>query len=382
MSNSFLFSIITITYNEEKRIGNTLKSVYSQSFSDYEHIIEDGFSSDNTVSIVKKVKAQYSLSNLVVYQEKDSGLYDAMNRAIKRAKGKYICFLNSGDSFYDENVLKSVADYINNYPNMDWYYGDSIVVFPNGDEYYQACCTYENISGEVDYKELRQTDIDFVHQSLFASKRCFERSLFDTTYQLRAEFAWYLDNVMKGCKVKKMNIPISCYAFGGTSDRAESAVVNRDELLRMYKEYDILTPKREFELTSDRWGIMLKRDVYNKWLALKQAGYNIEEYLLVNNYHEVAIYGYGDLGNHLINELKRSKVRVNAIIDRASRYSYQGVPFFSPEDFSEQVDAIIICAVASYTQIKHLLEKKISVPIISLDNILEEMWEMRMDADI
>lgn len=99
-----LFSIITVCYNAAGTIGRTLKSVDAQTFTDYEHLIVDGASTDGTQALVQ------SLPNGArrMTSEHDAGLYDAMNKGLSFASGKYVIFLNAGDAFHDADVL---ADY-------------------------------------------------------------------------------------------------------------------------------------------------------------------------------------------------------------------------------------------------------------------------------
>ena len=98
-------SIITATFNSAKTIKDTLESVRAQQYSQVEHIIVDGLSSDGTLPIVN----QYS-NIAVVISEKDSGIYDAMNKGIRLASGEVIGILNSDDVYADGNVLNEVAE--------------------------------------------------------------------------------------------------------------------------------------------------------------------------------------------------------------------------------------------------------------------------------
>lgn len=100
-----LFSIITVTWNAASVIAPTLESVQRQSSSDYEMLIIDGASSDDTLAIVR----QASIAGLRVFSEPDKGLYDAMNKGISRARGRYLIFLNAGDAFADAAVLARLA---------------------------------------------------------------------------------------------------------------------------------------------------------------------------------------------------------------------------------------------------------------------------------
>lgn len=119
-----LFSIITVTYNAADTIEPTMKSVAEQTFNDYEHIIVDGMSTDSTLSMVKSLCTEHTVIN----SERDNGIYDAMNRGIDRSLGKYLIFLNAGDSFHNKKTLSVIAERIeqNNTPGI--VYGQTILV--------------------------------------------------------------------------------------------------------------------------------------------------------------------------------------------------------------------------------------------------------------
>lgn len=102
----FKFTIVTVVYNAEDLVEDTIKSVLNQSYKDFEYIIIDGNSKDRTLEIVNK----YSNDINLIISEPDGGIYDAMNKAIKLAKGKYINFLNAGDTYINSDVLGKVSD--------------------------------------------------------------------------------------------------------------------------------------------------------------------------------------------------------------------------------------------------------------------------------
>lgn len=101
-------SVITICYNAEKEIGRTVRSVLSQTFNDLEYIIVDGKSEDSTVSIAENIVKDYPQRKVEIISEPDKGIYDAMNKGIKKASGDWVCMMNAGDAFADENVLSNV----------------------------------------------------------------------------------------------------------------------------------------------------------------------------------------------------------------------------------------------------------------------------------
>ena len=100
-----LFSIITVTYNAAGVLAPTLESVQEQSFRDFEYLVIDGASTDDTLRLVDDAQ----IPTAKVWSEPDKGLYDAMNKAIDRAQGKYLIFLNAGDAFATAETLALIA---------------------------------------------------------------------------------------------------------------------------------------------------------------------------------------------------------------------------------------------------------------------------------
>ena len=120
-----LFSIITITFNAASTLPPTLRSVAEQTFTNYEYIVVDGASRDNTVALVEASQLPVRMVS-----EPDKGLYDAMNKGLKMATGEYLIFLNAGDSFHTPDTLQRVAEAIgNNRPGV--VYGETAIVDAN-----------------------------------------------------------------------------------------------------------------------------------------------------------------------------------------------------------------------------------------------------------
>lgn len=112
-----LFSIITVCYNSEKTIERTIKSVLNQTNKDYEYIIIDGGSTDNTLNIVMQYESSFE-GKLKYISEKDNGIYDAMNKGISMANGELIGLLNS-DDYYELNALEIMQDKYNTLDDKD-----------------------------------------------------------------------------------------------------------------------------------------------------------------------------------------------------------------------------------------------------------------------
>src|SRR5690554_4736848 len=122
-------SVITVCYNSERFIRTAIESVLSQSNGSVEYILVDGFSTDNTVSIIKKYEPLFK-GRLKYISEPDQGLYDAMNKGIRMATGDIVGILNSDDFFYDEEVLSTVVKAFKD-PSLRATIGDIVFVKDN-----------------------------------------------------------------------------------------------------------------------------------------------------------------------------------------------------------------------------------------------------------
>ena len=141
------FSIITATYNSEKTLERTIKSVLNQSYSNFEYIIIDGNSSDKTLYIIKKYEEEFTKKKLVFkyLSENDKGIYDAWNKGIDLASGEWISFLGSDDSYlpnalrlyFNEIEKREAINYISSQVNLTNENGKILAVF--GKKYDCGC---------------------------------------------------------------------------------------------------------------------------------------------------------------------------------------------------------------------------------------------------
>ncbi len=120
------FSIITVTFNAKSELKKTIKSIQSQNYKNFIHIIKDGLSKDKTNSIdFSKYR------NTKFHESKDRGVYDAMNQGFKFSENEYIIYLNAGDIFLSKNTLEDLAEKIRKNPNFNSYSGGTIQINSN-----------------------------------------------------------------------------------------------------------------------------------------------------------------------------------------------------------------------------------------------------------
>ena len=128
-----MISVVTVTWNAENFISDTIVSVCKQKNRNFEFLLIDGASKDNTVNRVKSLlhEGNFPKENIVIVSERDKGMVDAMNKGVSRSKGDYVLFLNGGDSFYDEIVLDYLEDTIIKV-GADVIYGRTMMIFYEG----------------------------------------------------------------------------------------------------------------------------------------------------------------------------------------------------------------------------------------------------------
>lgn len=176
-------SIITACYNSEKTIKDTLESVLSQNYMDYEHIIVDGKSSDNTLKIVRKYEDLYQ-GRLRIISERDRGLYDAMNKGIVQATGDVIGILNSDDKYADKTVLDTIATTIDS-EGCDGIYGD--LEFRNYSDMTNVTRIWK--SGYGRYKLGWHPP----HPTLYLKRKLYQRiGLFDLNFPICSDYDFML----------------------------------------------------------------------------------------------------------------------------------------------------------------------------------------------
>jgi glycosyltransferase involved in cell wall biosynthesis len=195
------FSIITVTLNSEATLQRCIDSLKSQSNQDFEYIIIDGVSKDSTLQIVK---ANSEVVDTVV-SEVDSGLYDAMNKGISIARGRYVGILNSDDEYLPE-TLSLVNKYLEANPDSQVIYGDLYMGEGTGNRLF------------VELNEISTRMIP--HPTVFVSLDTYRRyGSFNTSYRVAADYELVLRFRSLELKIQRIDLPLARMHPGGFSTK-------------------------------------------------------------------------------------------------------------------------------------------------------------------
>lgn len=199
-----ILSIITVNLNNKKGLLNTIKSVNSQSYKDFEWIIIDGGSTDGSKEIIEKYQDRFSFW----CSEPDKGVYNAMNKGIIHSKGEWVQFLNSGDCLFDANTLKNVFSM---WHNSDILYGNAIVEI-NGEKVFRSYPKELSLSYIIDHP--------INHQASFYKRCLYQEKMFDEENTVISDYIYLLELALKGKKFEYVDMIIATTEEGGLSSRS------------------------------------------------------------------------------------------------------------------------------------------------------------------
>lgn len=221
-----LITIVTITYNAGETLPLTMESVAEQTFRDFEHLIVDGASTDDTITIARRM----GRADLRLISEPDKGLYDAMNKGVKQAKGNYLIFLNSGDRFHDPDTLQAYADAILE-KNPDIIYGDTDIVNFEGKRIgprhlsAPAILTFESFS----------QGMLICHQAFMVRRDI--SPLYDTDYKYSADYDWTIRCIQAtrpGNCVNLKRVTIDYLEDGLTDKHKKASLMERFKIMSVH----------------------------------------------------------------------------------------------------------------------------------------------------
>lgn len=206
-----LVSVITTCFLAGESIEKTIKSVLAQSFRDFEYIIMDGGSTDDTLQRAEAYKNDFDKAGIPyrIFSKKDHGIYEGMNHGIAHAEGVFVNFMNADDSFYDEHVLSDIFGDINSPKmdnrNADVLYGDAVAI-----EFGQAYPYVKDLT-------IIERRMPFSHQSVFARRELLLAHPFNIDLKIGADYDFLLTVYQEGRQFVDTGIKVCTVTLDGVS---------------------------------------------------------------------------------------------------------------------------------------------------------------------
>ena len=227
-------SIITISFNSQKTIRRTIKSVIAQKYKNYEYIIIDGGSSDNTIKIIKKYKKYIR----VIISEEDKGIYDAINKGIKQSTGSVVSILHSDDIFYESQTTQKVMSYFNSNLKLDCLIGNTIITKKNSKKIIRK---YRANSFK---KWMIYLGFSPPHTSTFFNNKIYKKyGLYNKKYSIAGDFEFFVRIFLKKkilFKIVNKNF-ILMKSGGRSSASLKSNFISSNEIVKSFKDNNLYT---------------------------------------------------------------------------------------------------------------------------------------------
>jgi len=225
-------SIVTTSYNSEKTIEDTILSVLSQNYQNFEHIIVDGASKDSTMEIVKKYEDKYK-GRLKYISQPDKGIYDAMNKGIQMATGDVIGLLNSDDKYANNKILKTISETIEK-TNCDGIHGNLLYM----DE---ETMTKPQRKWVTKSTNIRRGNIT-AHPTLYLKKEIYDKlGLYDLKYKVVADYNFMVKLLLnKNINLVHINEYLIYMRLGGVSSNGlKGYVYSLKESYKVLKDNNV-----------------------------------------------------------------------------------------------------------------------------------------------
>ena len=218
-------SVATITWNAEKTLEQTLKSVQEQTYPYLEHLIVDGASRDGTVELVRR----YAGEKVRWISEPDRGLYDAMNKAIGLASGDYLCFLNAGDTFFSPDTVEEMMHSFDKNELPDILYGETAIVDNEGAFLHMRRLKAPD---KLTWKSFKQGMV-VCHQAFIVKRELAEP--YNLSYCFSSDFDWCIRMMKKATSIHNTRLTLINYLNEGmTTVNRKASLKERYRIMVKY----------------------------------------------------------------------------------------------------------------------------------------------------
>lgn len=292
-----LLSIITINYNNAEGLCKTMESVLAQTYTDIEYIIIDGASTDGSVDIIRKLTTRPTIKWV---SEKDSGIYNAMNKGIRMATGEYCQFLNSGDMLAADDVTERMVNALKahlckqesvmcmgaensevdnqvscleNRPTI--FYGNMKKLLPNGKILHDACNGGNDVTLDMFYRGCLNHSPAYIKRSLFDKYGMYDESL-----RICSDWKFYMQSIVFGSeKVQYVDIDMTLFDMTGISETNKDLLKNeRNQLLQEMVPAGILRDYDNYHFVVDQYKRLKKHHLWGLVYIVERVLFKLEKW--------------------------------------------------------------------------------------------------------
>ena len=378
-------SIVLPTYNGEKYLRESVESIINQTYQDWELIIVNDCSTDNTREIALKYVNQDDRI-MLIDNDPNQRLPQSLNIGFKKTSGNLLTW-TSDDNRMKSCMLETMVNCFQKDRELDFLYGDIIPIDSKGKIMTQ--CGY--INGEIDdiyvgnpisacfmyTRNVYQHIGDYNKDAFLAEDYEYWVRIYEAGFKMqhiREKLYYYRIHEESLTATRKREHAILSLELLKNNLNKEMKEIQKKKLQKKITDIQCRIENNNDEKTPIEWEREI-HDISMKWLMLKTENKNLKTYFENHGYSTVAIYGCKQLAECLYRELENTNIKVLYGVDRDKYGVYtESFNVFQPDDILEEVDVLVVTALSHFEEIRQDMTGRINCPIISLREVIEEVY--------
>lgn len=270
-------SIVTINYNNAEGLRKTMESVLAQTYTEIEYIIVDGASTDGSVDVIRELATRPTIKWV---SEKDTGIYNAMNKGIRMATGEYCQFLNSGDLLLNPYVTQQMIEHLDQINSqreepIGVMYGNMKKVLPDGKILHDACNGGHDVTLNMFYHGCLNHSPAYILRALFDKYGMYDESL-----RICSDWKFYLQSLVLGDEsVAYVNVDVTLFDMTGISETNKDLLnKERNQLLNELIPQGILKDYHAYHFPMDQYRRLKRRHLWGLVHFVERVVFKLEKW--------------------------------------------------------------------------------------------------------